>query len=45
MELNVKKIVTVLEVGFGNFPSLDRVLNQLNVVTNTVESIQDVLEA
>ena len=41
----MKKNVTILEVGFGNLPSLDRVLNQLNVGTKNVESVQDILEA
>jgi imidazole glycerol phosphate synthase glutamine amidotransferase subunit len=41
----MKKIVTILEVGFGNLPSLDRVLNQLNVGTKNVESAQDILDA
>ena len=41
----MKKIVTILEVGFGNLPSLVRVLNQLNVGTKNVESVQDILEA
>ena len=45
MESKLKKIVTILEVGFGNLPSLDRVLNQLNVGTKNVESVQDILEA
>ena len=45
MESNMKKIVTILEVGFGNLPSLDRVLNQLNVGTKNVESVQDILDA
>ena len=45
MESHMKKIVTILEVGFGNLPSLDRVLNQLNVSTKNVESVQDILEA
>jgi glutamine amidotransferase len=41
----MKKVVTILEVGFGNLPSLDRVLNQLGVSTKNVESAQDILEA
>jgi len=41
----MKKVVTILEVGFGNLPSLDRVLNQLGVSTKNVESEQDILEA
>jgi imidazole glycerol phosphate synthase glutamine amidotransferase subunit len=45
MKHDVQKIVTILEVGFGNLPSLDRVLNQLNVGTKSVESVQDILEA
>ena len=45
MESKLKKIVTILEVGFGNLPSLDRVLNQLSVGTKNVESVQDILEA
>ena len=45
MESKLKKIVTILEVGFGNLPSLVRVLNQLNVGTKNVESVQDILEA
>ena len=45
MESKLKKIVTILEVGFGNLPSLDRVLNQLNIGTKNVESVQDILEA
>ena len=45
MESKLKKIVTILEVGFGNLPSLDRVLNQLNVGTKNVESVQDILKA
>ena len=45
MEHSANKIVTILEVGFGNLPSLDRVLNQLNVGTKNVESVQDILEA
>ena len=42
---SVKKIVTLLEVGFGNLPSLDRVLNQLGVGTKIVESAEDILNA
>jgi imidazole glycerol phosphate synthase glutamine amidotransferase subunit len=42
---SMKKSVTILEVGFGNLPSLDRVLNQLSVGTNNIESAQDILEA
>lgn len=45
MENRTNKIVTILEVGFGNLPSLDRVLGQLNVGTKNVESVQDILEA
>lgn len=45
MELQVTKIVTILEVGFGNLPSLGRVLNQLNVDIKIVESAADILEA
>jgi imidazole glycerol phosphate synthase glutamine amidotransferase subunit len=45
MESSMKKVVTILEVGFGNLPSLDRVLNQLGVSTKNVESAQDILEA
>jgi glutamine amidotransferase len=45
MELNMKKMVTILEVGFGNLPSLERVLKQLNVGTKNVESVKDVLHA
>ena len=45
MENRTNKIVTILEVGFGNLPSLDRVLNQLNIGTKNVESVQDILEA
>ena len=45
MESKLKKIVTILEVGFGNLPSLDRVLNQLGVGTKNVESEQDILKA
>ena len=40
-----QRIVTILEVGFGNLPSLDRVLNQLDIGTENVESVQDILEA
>jgi len=42
---SMKKNVTILEVGFGNLPSLDRVLNQLSVGTKNIESAQDILEA
>jgi len=45
MEHRANKIVTILEVGFGNLPSLDRVLSQLSVGTKNVESVQDILEA
>ena len=45
MEHSANKIVTILEVGFGNLPSLDRVLSQLSVGTKNVESVQDILEA
>ena len=45
MKHDRQKIVTILEVGFGNLPSLDRVLNQLNVGTKNVQSVQDILEA
>ena len=45
MEHGTNKIVTILEVGFGNLPSLGRVLGQLNVGTKNVESVQDILEA
>ena len=40
-----QRIVTILEVGFGNLPSLNRVLNQLNVGTKIVDSEKDILEA
>ncbi len=42
---SMKRSVTILEVGFGNLPSLDRVLNQLSVGTKNIESAQDILEA
>ncbi len=45
MKHDRQKIVKILEVGFGNLPSLDRVLNQLNVGTKNVQSVQDILEA
>jgi len=45
MEHGANKIVTILEVGFGNLPSLERVLNQLKVGAKNVESVQDILEA
>jgi len=45
MESKVNKNVTILEVGFGNLPSLDRVLKQLSVDTKNVESAQHILEA
>jgi glutamine amidotransferase len=45
MYLSKGKTVTLLEVGFGNLPSLTRVLNQLNIVANNVNSERDILEA
>jgi len=45
MKADRQRIVTILEVGFGNLPSLNRVLNQLNVGTKIVDSEKDILEA
>jgi len=45
MKSRMNKVATILEVGFGNLPSLDRVLNQLGVSTKNVELAQDILEA
>lgn len=45
MKQDMNKIIAILEVGFGNVPSLVRVLNQLGVDPKNVESAQDILEA
>lgn len=45
MSLVERKIVTLLEVGFGNLPSLSRVINQLGIDTKIAEEAKDILEA
>jgi hypothetical protein len=45
MESVKHKIVTILEVGFGNLPSISRVIKQLNIDTKIAESAEDILEA
>jgi glutamine amidotransferase len=45
MESVKQKIVTILEVGFGNLPSISRVIKQLNIDTKIAESAEDILEA
>jgi glutamine amidotransferase len=45
MESAKQKIVTILEVGFGNLPSISRVIKQLNIDTKIAESAEDILEA
>lgn len=39
------KIVTLLEVGFGNLPSLSRVINQLGIDAKVAETKKDILDA
>lgn len=39
------KIVTLLEVGFGNLPSLSRVINQLDIDAKVAETKKDILDA
>ena len=45
MGLAKRKLVTLLEVGFGNLPSLCRVINQLGIDTKIAESAEDILKA